>query len=111
MKHVSAAPPPAPVPVISRRSRERNFAHGLLFACNILATLALLGALALLFAYPEKMAQFHLTEQMTQMLTLNLISLLLLVAWLQRNLAGAWRAFTVAGAFIVLAESWLVGLT
>jgi hypothetical protein len=82
-----------------------------LFTCNVVATLLLLGALLLLYAWPEKMASIHLTEQMTQMATLNIISLLLLVAWLQRNLTGAWRVFTVGAAFVVLAESWLVGLT
>lgn len=93
------------------RPREGNFPRGFFFACNILATLLLVGALLIVFLWPDKMARLHVSQQIAHMVTLNLISLLLLVAWLQRNLSGAWRALTLAGTFIVLTESWLVGLT
>lgn len=106
MKHVSPSVQPA-----RRDRKDRNLAQGFLFASNVIATLLLLGSLLLLYAWPEKMPAYHLDEQTAQMFTLNLVSMLLLVAWLQRNLTRGWRAFTVAAAFIVLAQSWLVGLT
>lgn len=125
MKHVSVPPAlslPSGDAVLGRtsvdkappargRARERNYAQGILFACNVLGTLSLLAALVIMYFSPDRLAHMHVTEQQAQMFTLNVISLLLLVAWLQRNLTGAWRAFTLAAAFIVLAESWLVGLT
>lgn len=117
MKHVSSSPPTGTTspgalsPRPRLRGRERSVAHTFLFIVNILATITLLAALTLLYALPDQMSALQLTEQTTQMIILNLVSLLLLVAWLQRNLSGPWRAATLAAAFIVLAESWLVGLT
>lgn len=110
MKHVSSAPPSSPAPSRSR-GRDRNVTQGLLFVINLMATFTLLCALTLLFVFPEHQGQLNLTEQTTRMLTLDVISLLLLVAWLQRNLTGRWRMVTLGAAFVVLAESWLVGLT
>lgn len=110
MKHVSSSPIASSSP--SRpRGRERNFAQGLLFVVNLLATLTLLCVLLLLYVFPDHQGQLGLTEQTTRMLTLDVISMLLIVAWLQRNLTGPWRVATLGAAFVVLAESWLVGLT
>jgi len=91
--------------------RERSFVRGLLFGINVVATLSLAAILTLLYLMPDRLAQYQMNAQMAQMVTLQIVSLLLLVAWLQRNLSATWRAFTLGAAFVVLAESWLVALT
>lgn len=100
------------IPVARPVSRkERKIVQTVLFVINLLAAFALAATLLLLYGMPERMAELRLTEQTTRMLTLDLVSLLLLVAWLRRNLSPPWRAMTLGAAFLVLAESWLVRLS
>lgn len=107
----SESPPGTPEPAEVAAKTDRTFLQWSLFAFNILATLLLVGLLLLLYVWPEQRSQFHLTEHTAHLLTLNLISVLLFSAWLQGSMSGAWRVLTLAAAFIVMAESCLVGLS
>ncbi|MBM3464516.1 MAG: hypothetical protein FJX76_20670 [Armatimonadetes bacterium] len=89
------------------QSRLRTF----FFVCNVIATLLLAGSLAVVYGWPEYLAAVRFDVAQGQMFVLTLVSFLLLVAYLQRSVVGAWRVFTLAGAFIVLVESWLIALT
>ncbi len=99
MKHVSA----------SRRPR-RNLPAVLLLLFNVLSVLFLIGTCSLLFVWPQREVFFHLDEQTTRMLILNLASLVLLMAWRSGNLAGSWRWFTLVSSFAILTESCLISL-
>ncbi len=87
-----------------------NRTQTLLFAANVLATLTLLAAVLVAYVWPQYMARVHMTEQSMQILMLNLISFLLLCAWLGQTGRRAWRCLTLIAAFVVLCESWLMGL-
>lgn len=91
---------------VAQNSRFRTF----LFICNMLATLVLLVSLVVSYALPQYLPRLHLTPVDGQMLNMQLVSLLLLLAYLQRNLTGGWRIFALASAFVVLVESWLIAL-
>jgi len=90
----------------AQQSKLRTF----LFVCNLLATVLLVAALLTTCVFPEWQKPLHLDPRASQMITMNLISLLLLLAYLQRNLTPGWRIFALAGAFMVMAESWLISL-
>jgi hypothetical protein len=81
-----------------------------MFIGNATATMLLFAALLLGWVWPQYLGKLHLNAQSIQMLSLNLISFILLMAWLQRNLKMTWRIFALAGAFLVLVESWLIAL-
>ena len=85
-------------------SRSHNF----LFACNLLCICLLLGALTITYEQPAYLERCHLNPVTGRMLCLNLISLSLLLAYIQRNLTPGWRRFSLACSFVILAESWLV---
>lgn len=80
------------------------------FVLNLVATVLLVVSLLVAYVMPEWQAPLHLDGRSSQMVTMNLISLLLLLAYLQRNLTPGWRIFALAGAFVVMAESWLISL-
>ena len=82
-----------------------------LFVASLLTTLVTVASFVLALAFPEHLGRFHLDSRSVQLLHMNLISLILLLAWLQRNLSPTWRTLTLAGAFIVLAESCLMAIT
>lgn len=83
----------------------------LLFVASLLTTLALVASFVLALGFPEYLGRLDLDERSVQLLHMDLISLILLLAWLQRNLSRAWRTLTLAGAFIVLVESCLMAIT
>ena len=75
---------------------------------NLLVMLSLL-TLGLTMAYfPHHLASLHLTLLDSQLVIMQLISLLMLLAFLQKNLSTGWRLFTLTGSFVVLGESILM---
>ena len=87
-------------------ARSQNF----LFACNLACICTLIAALVITYVVPAQLQRFHLDPTSARMLILNLISLSLLLAYIQRNLTPAWRTFSLVFAFVILLESWIVAL-
>lgn len=82
-----------------------------LFVAGLLSTLVLLASFVLALGFPDHLALFHLDARSVQLVHMDLVSFILLLAWLQRNPSPTWRTLTLAGAFIVLAESCLMAIT
>ncbi len=75
---------------------------------NLLSMASFLGLAFLLTFWPQRVAMLHLTLLDAQVLLMELISLLLLLAFLGRNVSKGWRWFTLTASFVVLSESILM---
>lgn len=58
--------------------------------------------------YPNLLEQWKITPVEARTIIMNLISLILLIYFLQTHLKLSWRIFCLIGSFIVLIESILM---
>ena len=77
---------------------------------NLTAFCSLLILSLFVFIFPQRLANWGVTEEMGRVLLMQIISLLLLFGGLQMGLGRSWRRFSLMASFIVLAESVLISL-
>ncbi|MFP4498105.1 MAG: hypothetical protein ACLFQV_07830 [Vulcanimicrobiota bacterium] len=75
---------------------------------NFLATVLFFAAVIITYMYPNLLEQWKITPVEARTIIMNLISLILLIYFLQTHLKLSWRIFCLIGSFIVLIESILM---
>lgn len=79
-------------------------------ALNLGGLLLLTATLALVYLWPEHLGAMGLGDRTSRVLLMQEISFLLLLAAFQTNLEPFWRRASLAGSFVVLAETTLLAL-
>ncbi len=75
---------------------------------NITATVLFLITLAITYLYPEVTRVLLLSAAEARAIIMTLISLILLVSFLQTHMSLTWRILCLVGSFVVLIESIFV---
>ncbi|MDQ7822171.1 MAG: hypothetical protein RDV48_05185 [Candidatus Eremiobacteraeota bacterium] len=79
-----------------------------IFYINVVTITLFFCFLGLLFLWPEYIPFFYLTHNTCRLAIMQLISLMLLLAFFQQHLSYRWKVLCVIASFIVLAEAWLM---
>jgi hypothetical protein len=75
---------------------------------NITASILFIVTLAITYLYPEVTKNLYLSIVEARAVLMTLISLILLLSFLQSQLSLPWRIFCLIGSFIVLIEAILM---
>jgi hypothetical protein len=75
---------------------------------SLTATILFVVTLVISLLYPEVLKVLFLTQMEARSIILTLISLILLLSFLQSQLSLSWRIFCLITSFIVLIESILM---
>jgi len=75
---------------------------------NIALTFLFLIFLTLTFLYKDVMVSIHLSQTESWVILMTMISLILMISFLQTHLSLPWRIFCLAASFVTLIESILM---
>ena len=79
-------------------------------ALNLAGFMLLLATLALVYLWPQHLANLGLDGELGRVLLMQEISFLLLLGAFQTNLSLGWQRASLAMSFVVLAEATLIAL-
>jgi len=82
----------------------------LLLLFNLASFVVLLIGSFLFFVLPSAMVRLGFDPDSGRITLMQLVSLLLLLGSLQKNLSWGWRRFALAASFVVLAQSLVIAI-